>query len=239
MKLPVIMSAALLLAAFNAAAEEFAELRQELSARMPELAIGEIRKLPFGDLYEIQANGNNVFYTDGKGEIGLFGNLVDLRSRNNLTEARKQELMVVDFAQLPLDKAIVKVKGTGARKLAVFSDPDCPYCKQLERELESLSDATIYTFLLPLAQLHPDAPRKARLVWCAPDRSAAWDELMLRGREPPPAAADCEAPIGLVAELAARFYITGTPGMVFENNRLVPGVLPRDQIEAILADHKS
>ena len=126
------------------------------------------------------------------------------------------------------------MKGSGVRRLAVFSDPDCPYCKELERELKDVTDVTIYTFLYPLAQLHPDATRKARLIWCAADRATAWDHLMLEGREPPAAGNDCEAPIGAVADVARKLWILGTPGMVFSSGKLVPGVLPRAQIETLL-----
>ena len=143
-------------------------------------------------------------------------------------------MLKTDFSALPFDKAIVKVKGDGSRKLAVFSDPDCPYCKQLEQELAGVTNVTVYTFLFPLAELHPDASRKARLIWCAPDKIKAWDELMLDGKEPPAAAPDCEAPLGGIADVARKLWINGTPGMVTESGRIVPGVLPRTQIESLL-----
>lgn len=235
--LPILLLVAMTTTVFAGegfASGEFAELRKALAGRMPDVSIGAIRKLPYADLYEIQGNGVNIFYTDASGEVALFGNLVNLATRQSLSEQRKQELMVVDFSDLPLDKAIVKVKGNGSRKLAVFSDPDCPYCKELERELEAISDTTIYTFLYPIAQLHPDAPRKARLIWCAPDRSKAWDELMLQDKLPDAAPGDCEAPLGAIEELARKYWITGTPGMVFESDRMVPGVLPHAEIEKLL-----
>ncbi len=234
MKKFLLLSAIYLFAPQVARAEDFEELRRNLSEKMPQVTIGEIRKLPYADLYEVQGNGVNVFYTDAKGEVALFGTLTDLKTRANLSEQRKQELMVVDFSALPLDKAIVTVKGSGARKLAVFSDPDCPYCKQLEQELKDVTDVTIYTFLYPLADLHPDAPRKARLVWCAADRSQAWEQLMLQGKEPAAASSDCEAPIGAVADVAKKFWILGTPGIVFSSGKLVPGGIPRAQIETLL-----
>ncbi len=235
-----LLSAIYLFAPQIAGADDFDDLRRSLAEKMPQVTIGEIRKLPYADLYEIQGNGVNVFYTDARGEVALFGTLTDLQTHANLSEQRKQELMVVDFSALPLDKAIVTVKGSGARKLAVFSDPDCPYCKQLEQELKDVTDVTIYTFLYPLADLHPDAPRKARLVWCAADRAQAWEQLMLLGREPAAAGAECEAPIGAVADVAKKNWILGTPGMVFGSGKLVPGSIPKAQIEELLnPDDKS
>jgi thiol:disulfide interchange protein DsbC len=217
-----------------AGAEEFPDLRRALSEKLPQVKIGEIRKLAHAGLYEIQANDVDVFYTDAKGEVGLFGNLVELSTNANLSEQRKQEWMTVDFAALPLAKAVVTVKGNGARRLAVFSDPDCPYCQRLERELAGVTDVTIYTFLYPIANLHPDAPRKSRLVWCAEDRARAWEELMLHGKEPGAAGPDCEAPLGAVADTARKIWINGTPGIVFESGKLVPGAIPKEQIESLL-----
>jgi thiol:disulfide interchange protein DsbC len=236
MKPQCLVLLAFVLVSGVAGAGEFPDLRRTLSEKLPQVKIGEIRKLPQADLYEVQANDVDLFYTDAKGEVGLFGNLVNLADNANLSEQRKQEWMTVDFATLPLSKAVVTVKGSGARKLAVFSDPDCPYCQRLERELAGMTDVTIYTFLYPIANLHPDAPRKSRLVWCADDRAKAWEDLMLQGREPGAAGPDCEAPLGAVADTAKKIWINGTPGIVFESGKLVPGAIPREQIESLLGE---
>jgi thiol:disulfide interchange protein DsbC len=226
--------ATLFLSADTAFADETA-IRKSLMASMPDLKIESVRKLDRVDLYEVVANGRSVFYTDPLGETAIVGKMVDVRTRENLTQQRITELSRVDFSVLPLERAIVTVKGGGTRKLAVFADPDCPYCKQLERELDGVDDVTIYTFLFPLTSLHPDAARKARLIWCAPDRARAWSELMLRGREPDNGG-DCASPIAQNLELGEKLSIEGTPGIVFPSGRLVPGVIGRDQIERYLAE---
>lgn len=209
-------------------------LRATLAERLPGMAIESITRLPQLDLYEVVGSGNRIFYTDAKGDFALVGNLIDLKTRENLTEQRQDELSVVDFAGLPFDKAFVKVKGDGSRKLAIFTDPDCPYCQRLEQELGKVSNVTVYVFLLPLAQLHPDAPRKARAVWCAPDRAKAWDALMLEGREPAAPAPECQDPLADVAKVADRIGIQGTPGLAFASGRLVPGAIDAEQIEQLL-----
>jgi thiol:disulfide interchange protein DsbC len=217
------------------AAGEEAEIRAALTAAMPGAKIKSITKLPYADLYEVVVNGSNVFYTDSKGQIGLFGNLVELKSRTNLTEQRRRELTAVDFSRLPLDKAIVKVKGNGSRKLAIFTDPDCPYCKRLEQDMKGITDVTVYVFLFPLAQLHPDAPRKAKAIWCAPDRVQAWDDLMLQGKEPETTTeAECSTPMDEIARLARELSISGTPGLIFSNGKMVPGAIPASDIEKLL-----
>lgn len=229
---------ALLLAGLSSpvwAAGEEAQIRAALAAAMPGVTIKSITKLPYADLYEVVMNGSNVFYTDSKGQIGLFGNLVELKSRTNLTEQRRRELTTVDFSRLPLDKAIIKVKGNGSRKLAIFTDPDCPYCKRLEQDMKGITDVTVYVFLFPLAQLHPDAPRKAKAIWCAPDRVQAWDDLMLQGKEPEATTeAGCSTPMDEIARLARELNISGTPGLIFGNGKMVPGAIPASDIEKFL-----
>lgn len=210
-------------------------LRKTLTERMPGMQIGAIAKLPQADLYEVVVNGINIFYTDAKGEVGFFGRMVDLKTRKNITEQRAQEVSRVDFSALPLDKAIVKVKGDGSRKLAVFSDPDCPYCQQLEKELALLNDVTVYTFLFPIPEIHPGADHKSNAVWCADDRAKAWDDLMLRGIEPKAAKEGCEAPLKAVAEVAQKSWITGTPGIVFADGRLHPGAATVRELEQKLS----
>lgn len=211
-----------------------AEIRKSLAENLPEVKLGAITKLPYGGLYQVVANGVNIIYTDENGEMGLFGNLVDLKSKMNLTQLAKDEITVVDFSKLPLDKAIVRVKGSGARKLALFSDPECPYCQGLEKELEGLSDVTIYTFLLPLTDLHPGALRKSQLIWCAKDRAKAWNDMLLSQKEPKGSNTTCETPIKEIAEFAAKNWINGTPGIIFSNGKLLFGNQPREKLATML-----
>jgi len=200
-------------------------------AKNMKVEVTDIRKLPFADLYEVLVNGQTIAYTDAKGEVVLVGNLLDVRTRANLTEQRQKELLSVDWKSLPLDRAVVYRKGDGSRRIAVFSDPDCPFCRKLEGEIAGLDNLTVYTFLLPIAQLHPDAARKANAVWCSKDPGRAWLDLMLLEREPAPAPAGCAAPLEEIATLAKKFRINGTPGLVFESGRVVPGLINRVQIE--------
>ena len=234
MKLHRTIGTALLVClAGGSGATDTQAIKSALETKMPGVRVRTVTKAPYADLYEVVANGFNVFYTDEKGEVAFVGKVVDLRTRADLTERRVEQLMTIDFSRLPLDKAIRRVKGNGSRRLALFSDPDCPYCRELEKELESVTDVTTYTFLLPLTSIHPDAMRKAQLIWCAADRAKAYDELMLKAKEP---AGDgkCETPIDDIVALARELWIEGTPGMVFGSGKLVPGALKRHQIEALL-----
>lgn len=211
------------------------QIRQQLTERMAGVHIGAITKAPYAGLYEVVGNGFNVFYTDESGDIAIIGKVINLKTGKDMVQARTQELMHVDFAALPLDKAIVKVKGNGSRKLAVFTDPDCPFCHELEQELAKVDDVTIYIFLYPLKELHPDSEQKANLVWCAANPAKAWDELMQHGKEPVAAKPDCEAPLKEINAFARKSWINGTPGLVFSDGQLVAGSVTSVQIENYFA----
>jgi thiol:disulfide interchange protein DsbC len=227
-----LMTACLAITA-NAAADD-ARLRSTLEERMPGVKIGQIGPGPVPGLVEIVVNGINVIYTDKKGELAFIGNVVNLKTKESLTKKRAEELAFVDFSQIPLSQAIVRVKGDGSRKLVVFSDPDCPYCKQLEKELAFLDNVTIYVMLYPIKELHPGARKKSEAVWCSSDRAKAWDNLMLYGKEPAAATGECKTPLDEIHTLAQRLSIMGTPGLVFQNGKLVPGALKTEQIETLL-----
>lgn len=234
MKLHTMIVLALTLVTGNALADN-ANLRATLQERMPDSKIGKISPAPIPGLFEVVVNGINIMYTDEKGELAFFGNLVNLETRDNLTKKRMEELAFVDFSKIPLKNGIVKVKGDGSRKLVVFSDPDCPYCKQLEKELAFVDNVTIYTMLYPLTEIHPDARKRSEAVWCSSDRLKAWENIMLYGKEPSAPKGKCKTPIDDIQALAKSLNIDGTPGLVFQNGKLVPGMLKTEQIEKLMA----
>ena len=152
----------------------------ELKSLYPNTRFNAINATTMPGITEV-VMGENVAYVDATGRYFLFGHLYDMQAGRDLTAEKAELGSRIDFSTLPLKDAIVNVQGTGRRKLAVFSDPDCPFCKRLAPDLAMLKDVTIYTFLMPLEELHPDARNKALAVWCAKDRSAAWLALIERG----------------------------------------------------------
>jgi len=219
--------------AATASADE-ASLKKTIESTYPKVKIQSITKTPFAGLYEVFLDGQ-IIYTDEKLTFLIVeGRLVDPKSRRDLTAERMDELTRVDFASLPLDKAIKVVKGNGSRKLVVFSDPDCPYCKKLEqKDLSGMTDITIYTFLYPLEELHPDAANKSRAIWCSSDKSKAWQDWMLNGQLPK-AKENCETPVDDIASLGRRLSITSTPTLIFANGKRVLGAYPAKEIEKLL-----
>jgi thiol:disulfide interchange protein DsbC len=165
------------------AAADAQALLQRLQSLYPATRFGSVQPTPWAGVFEVQM-GATLAYADATGRHFLFGHLYDMQSQTDLTAQRKDVLSRVDVATLPLADAMTEVRGSGKRQLIIFSDPDCPFCRRLEADLQGLTDVTIHTFLMPLASLHPQARAKAVAVWCAPDRLAAWKALMLRGVDP-------------------------------------------------------
>lgn len=211
-----------------------ASLRKAIEATYPKAHIENITKTNYAGLYEIFLDGQ-IIYTDEKFSFLIAeGQVVDPKTKRNKTSERMDELSKVNFATLPLDQAIKVVKGNGSRKMVVFSDPDCPYCKQLEqRELVNITDVTIYTFLYPLEQLHPDAGNKSKAIWCAPDRTKAWTDWIMNGQLPENTTS-CDAPLDKVANLGRKLGISSTPTLIFTNGKRILGAYPAKEIEKAL-----
>lgn len=219
------------LLALPAARANEAVIRKAIAERVPDFPkIDEIRPAPIAGLFELRV-GLDIFYADAKGEFILQdAQLIDLKTRRNLTEARVEQISQISFASLPLKDALVWKRGSGERKLAVFADPNCGYCKRLERTLQELKDVTVYTFLLPI--LGADSQTKSRAIWCAKDNTAVWLDWMLRGKQPAAAAANCDdAALRRNRQFATQHRIHGTPAMLFEDGTRAPGALELTVIE--------
>ena len=229
----LVLVAAALAASGTAFAQE-AAIRKALSERVPRLPkIDEVRATPVPGLYEVRYSGTEIFYTDAKGDFILQGSLIDAKTMANLTEQRIDKLTAVEFADLPLKDAIAYKQGSGARKLAVFVDPNCGYCKRFERDLVQLKDVTIYTFIMPI--LGPDSNVKARDIWCSKEPSKAWRSWMLEGQPPTRNMGNCDAAaLDRNVEFGHKYRVTGTPGLFFEDGTRKPGALPLDQVEKLL-----
>jgi len=207
-----------------------AVIRKNLAERLPDFPkIDEVTKTPIPGLYELRI-GTEVFYSDEQGNHVIEGHVIDTRTRANLTQARIDKLTQIDVAKLPLKDAIVWKQGSGERKLVVFADPNCGYCKRFERDLNGVKDVTVYTFLYPI--LGGDSPEKAKNIWCAKDNTKVWRDWMLDGTAPPKSMGQCD--IGALqrnAELGRKHKINGTPAIVFEDGKRVPGAMNAEQIE--------
>jgi thiol:disulfide interchange protein DsbC len=229
---PLITAIGLAACAAVATAQE-ADIRRALAERIPQMEkIDEVRPTPMKGLFEVRI-GTDLFYTDAKGNYVIQGELIDTKARRNLTEDRINKLSAVEFSALPLKDAFTIVRGDGQRKVAVFEDPNCGYCKRFERELQNVDNVTVYLFLYPI--LSPDSAEKSRNIWCAKDKAAVWQDYMVR--EKTPAAASCDTS-ALQRNLAfgRKHKITGTPTLIFANGTRVPGAIGAQEVEKRLSE---
>lgn len=217
-----------------------AKIRASIGNSFPGTQIVSITNAPLQGLFEVVIDGDQgpvVVYADDQGQHILIGDLLNLASKRNLTRERMDKLLEVKWDSLPLKNAIKLVKGNGKRQFAVFSDPDCRFCRKAEAEIAKLDNVTVYIFPYPLP-MHPDAPRKARLAWCSKDRAKAWQDMMLRGKLPT-GKDDCKNPIEDNLALGARLRIDGTPAMIFPNGKRIPGYVEAARLEAMLASSQA
>ena len=213
-----------------------AAIRKNLAERLPAFSkIDEVAKTPMNGLYEVRVNDSDIFYTDAEGNFLLQGVLIDTKARRNLTEERTEKLNAIDFAALPIKDAFTIVRGNGKRKMAVFEDPNCGYCKRFERDLQKVTDVTIYMFLYPI--LGPDSTDKSKSLWCAKDKARAWQDHMVRDQAVTKASCDSTA-VDRNVDFGRKHKITGTPTLFFADGSRVPGAIASAQVEKFLTETK-
>jgi thiol:disulfide interchange protein DsbC len=211
-----------------------ATIRKNLSERIPQIPkIEEITRTPLPGIYELRLSTNEIYYADAEGNYLIQGNVIDTKSKRNLTEEREAKLSAIEFNTLPFKDAITLVHGNGKRKLAVFEDPNCGYCKRFERDLAKVDNVTVYLFLMPV--LGPGSVEKSRNIWCAKDPATAWTQLMQK--DIAPASAQCNtAAIDRNLDFGRKYKINGTPTLIAQDGARVPGAISTPQIEKLLAD---
>lgn len=217
--------------AMHALAQE-ATIRKNLAERLPNLPkIDEVSKTPMPGLYEVRINQSDLFYTDEKGDFLIQGSLIDTKAKVDLTEQRLDKLTAIAFKDLPLKDSFTIVRGNGKRKMAVFEDPNCGYCKKFERDLTKVDNVTVHVFLYPI--LSADSGEKSKNIWCAKDKGKAFLDWMVRDVTPPTATCDTSA-IARNVEFGKKMRITGTPAMIFADGTRVPGAIGADRVEKFL-----
>ncbi|CAB3797367.1 DsbC family protein [Pararobbsia alpina] len=205
------------------------KLKETLKARLgPEADVRDVLKTPIPGIYEVDT-ADQIIYSDANGDYVMTGDMMDLKNRVNLTDARASQLNKIDFSKLPLQDAVKVVKGNGLRKIAVFSDPNCPYCHKLEDELKAVDNVTVYTFLFPI--LSPDSTSKSKSIWCSADRGKAWTGWMLDKRVPS-APGTCDTRVLTQnLELGRTLRVTGTPTVFLADGRRLPGAVSAERLE--------
>lgn len=198
--------------------------------------VDSVKETPYAGLYEIRI-GDEIRYTDKTASYLMVGHIFDLKTSQDLTQARIDDVNKIKFSELPLELAVKTVKGNGKRVIAVFEDPNCGYCKRFRQQaLKETDNITIYTFMYNI--LAEDSFTKSKNVWCAPDRSKAWDDWMVSGKAAPAAPAGCTTPNEKVLALGQKLRINGTPNIFFADGSRVPGAIDARTLESKLASIK-
>jgi thiol:disulfide interchange protein DsbC len=210
-------------------------IKAELRKKLPEAPVETVRKAGYGNLYEVVAGGE-IFYTDDKASFLLLGPIVDLKTKQNVTEQRLAQINAIDFKSLPFDRAIKIVRGNGSRKLALFEDPNCGYCKRFERDFQGVTDVTAYVFLYPI--LAPDSVDKSKAIWCSADPGKAWIDAMVHDKLPA-TEGSCAAPLEKNIAFGQQKRIRGTPTLVFEDGERIPGAVSMADLEKRFAEAKA
>jgi thiol:disulfide interchange protein DsbC len=214
----------------NEAVRKLAQERLGHGAEDGAVKIVSVRLTPYLGLFEIVTEDHKLVYTDEKVSYLVAGRIFDMKNLKDLTSDRLEEIAAIKLDSLPLELAIKSVKGNGKRKLVVFSDSDCPFCRKLENELANVTDVTVYTFLFPIQQLHPSAPEHSRRIWCSADRLKAWNEYWAKNTLPE--ARDCDVSgLDRILKVGKTNGIQATPTLVFADGHVIPGALPAAQLE--------
>ena len=205
-----VIMAALALAASGVTQAQEAQIKRAIESRYG-VKVEGVTRTPYSGLYEVVINGDerSIIYTDDKAGFLITGQIVDIKTRRNITQERVDKLAMIKFDELPLDIAIKQVRGNGKRVMAIFSDPYCGFCKQLDQQLMKVDDVTIYTFMYPILR-KDESPEMSARIWCAPDRAKAYVDLMVHNRQPA-RVAGCVAPIEKWLALGEKLSVRATP----------------------------
>lgn len=204
------------------------QLKSDLQKKLGANAkVRSVSPTPVGGLYEVLV-GNDVFYADSTGKYLIQGEIIELATGKNITEQRQADLNRIKWTDLSPTNAIKTVRGNGSRQLAIFSDPNCGYCKRLEKSLQQLDNVTIFTYLIPI--LGPDSLQKSKQIWCATDPYKAYIDWMVSGISPS-GKSDCSTPLDKNMAFAKSYGITGTPTLFFTDGSRFPGAVQITDIE--------
>lgn len=204
------------------------QIKTEIQKKLGSNAkVRSVTAAPVSGLYEVLV-GNEIFYTDSSGKYLIQGEIIELASGKNLTEQRQADLNRIKWSDLNQTNAFKTVRGNGQRQLAIFSDPNCGYCKRLEKSLQQLDNVTIYTYLIPI--LSPDSAQKSKQIWCSADPYRSYMDWMVNGISPT-GKTDCSNPLDKNLAFAKAYGITGTPTLFFTDGSRFPGAVQVSDIE--------
>jgi thiol:disulfide interchange protein DsbC len=204
------------------------QIRSDLQKKVgSSTKIKSVSPSPIPGIYEVLV-GNEIFYTDANSKYLIQGEIIEIATGKNITEQKQADLNRIKWSELNTSNALKVVRGNGSRQLAVFSDPNCGYCKRLDKSLQQLDNVTIYTYLIPI--LSPDSAQKSKQIWCSADPQKTYIDWMINGVAPS-GKSDCTTPLDKNMAFAKTYGITGTPTLFFTDGSRFPGAVQIADIE--------
>ncbi|PWV59288.1 DsbC family protein [Plasticicumulans acidivorans] len=218
-----------LYAADQPAQPDMARLNALLQGNKPD----SVQPSSIPGLYEVVI-GSQLFYLSADGRFAMRGDIIDLDTQQNLTEARSNGLRAKVVNAVPESDMIVYTpEGKTRHTITVFTDIDCPYCSKLHSEMDRYLRAGIKVRYLayPRSGLAGESYRKAVNVWCAADRKTAMTQAKAGQKLP---AANCDNPVAREFNLGNQIGVQGTPAIVLESGEMVPGYVPAEKLAQLL-----
>lgn len=220
----VIFLLILSVATFSASGADL-DLASVIGAKLGK-KVDSVKSVDFADLYEVASEGN-VIYVDKNIKHVFAGSVYDIEKKINLTKESIKKAQLINFDELPIKNSVQTIGKPGEKRIVVFADPNCKFCKKLEKDLAELKGVKILTFIYPI--LSEDSANISRDIWCSASPSDAWREWMLAGKKPK--SSDCSSPNEANLLLGRKLHVNATPVMFFEDGDRISGAVPVEKIK--------
>jgi thiol:disulfide interchange protein DsbC len=208
------------------------KLKTRLQLALPGVHVDEIRPAPLPGLYELVV-GTDIVYLSADGKYMVMGDIIDIDARSNLSDRHRDKLVLKAVNGIGEDKMIVIGDPNAKHSITVFTDVDCPYCAKLHQEVPQLTAAGVKVryLLFPRNGLKSETYKRSVAVWCAADRVKAIGIAKGGGAIE---MKECPNPVAEIYNFGRKLGIRGTPAIVLDDGRIIPGYSPARRLLALL-----
>lgn len=214
----------------SAEADDVDKLNQALAQSMPNVKPSKISETPIDGLYEVIV-GSQVVYMSVDARFMIEGDLIDLKTKRNISEEAKSIIRLASIEKLGADNMLIYKPKNVKNTITVFTDIDCPYCRRLHNEIPDYmkNEVEVRYIFMPLKGKAD--MEKTISVWCADNKQMALDTAKAGGEVE---SKTCKNPINDHLKLARALGVRGTPAIVLQNGEMLPGYVPVDKLVAEL-----
>jgi thiol:disulfide interchange protein DsbC len=214
------------------AADDYSMIEERFRTLAPNADSIAISETPIDGILQVQINGD-IVYTSADGKYMFQGRIIDMDTREDLTEASKAGLRKDLMGKIDPTGQITFSPEEPVYELTVFTDIDCGYCRKLHSQVAEYNKQgiAIHYMSFPRAGVGSRSYEKAVSVWCADDPQSAMTNAKL-GSDPDPS--QCDNPVAEQYQLGIDLGVTGTPALLTSSGQLIPGYVPPDQLRSRL-----